>query len=353
MFAASEHVQRRSGRSLVASVLIHIAAVIAIVSAPLFVDGPRLELNLSTATKIVFPLRAPVSIPLAERPSAPRIERMRQPLSLPEMPAERAALVRTPQPRIEPRRIESQRPEAPTPLLVSPDIRAPAKPLGLEQVRPAAPPEQEEPQVEIGGFGRSSAAVRTPSEVAAAGAADSFRSVKPDRQGGRRRAASYQRSGFGAAARRDERSPKDVAGAGKVEAGSSFGSATASSPAGAVAGQVQNAGFGQVVAGEQRIEAERAVERASTTSAARVLAKPMPQYTDEARRLRIEGDVRLRVNFRADATVEVLEVIEGLGHGLDESAVRAARQIEFAPAEQGGKPVDFIADVFIRFRLAY
>ena len=79
----------------------------------------------------------------------------------------------------------------------------------------------------------------------------------------------------------------------------------------------------------------------------------MPQYTDEARRLRIEGDVRLRVNFRADATVEVLEVIEGLGHGLDESAVRAARQIEFAPAEQGGKPVDFIADVFIRFRLAY
>lgn len=355
MFSTSEHVQGRYGRSFVASIVVHIAAVIAIVSVPLYVVRPRLEPNPRTATEIVFPVRAPVSTPREERPVAAKVARMRQPPGrrLVEMPAERAALVRTPQPRIEPRGIE------PPALPLEPlNVLAPDMPRTLEQVRPATPPAREELQIELGGFGSASAATRAANGAVPAEASESFRPMKPDRQGGRWRTTSYERSGFGAAGRGDGRSPKDVETAGNAEAGSSFGSATASSPAGGPAGLVHDAGFGQVVAGEQRIgeqgiEAERAVEPAPASSAARVLAKPMPQYTDEARQLRIEGDVRLRVNFRADATVEVLQVIEGLGHGLDESAVRAARQIEFAPAEQSSKPVDFVAEVFIRFRLAY
>ena len=48
-----------------------------------------------------------------------------------------------------------------------------------------------------------------------------------------------------------------------------------------------------------------------------------------------------------------LDVVSGLGHGLDEAAVQAAQQIKFKPAKRDGQPVDFPARVRIEFRLAY
>jgi TonB family protein len=46
-------------------------------------------------------------------------------------------------------------------------------------------------------------------------------------------------------------------------------------------------------------------------------------------------------------------VVSGLGHGLDEAAIRAAQQIKFKPAKRQGEPVDFPAVIRIEFRLAY
>jgi len=46
-------------------------------------------------------------------------------------------------------------------------------------------------------------------------------------------------------------------------------------------------------------------------------------------------------------------IVRGLGHGLDEAAVRAAQQIRFKPARRDGQPVDFPAVVHIVFQLAY
>jgi TonB family protein len=57
--------------------------------------------------------------------------------------------------------------------------------------------------------------------------------------------------------------------------------------------------------------------------------------------------------FLADGSIQVTRVISGLGHGLDEAATRAARQIRFKPARRDGQPVDFPARVRIEFRLAY
>lgn len=51
--------------------------------------------------------------------------------------------------------------------------------------------------------------------------------------------------------------------------------------------------------------------------------------------------------------VEVIRVIRGLGHGLDEAAVRAAQQIRYKPARRDGQPVEFPASVRIVFQLAY
>jgi TonB family protein len=42
-----------------------------------------------------------------------------------------------------------------------------------------------------------------------------------------------------------------------------------------------------------------------------------------------------------------------LGHGLDETAMRAAQHIKFKPAKRDGQAVDFPARVRIEFRLAY
>ena len=89
------------------------------------------------------------------------------------------------------------------------------------------------------------------------------------------------------------------------------------------------------------------------TTMVNILDKPRPQYTAEGRNLRLEGDVVLDMVFQADGTVQVNGVISGLGHGLDEAAVRAAQQIKFKPAKRDGQPINFPARVRIEFRLAY
>jgi protein TonB len=65
----------------------------------------------------------------------------------------------------------------------------------------------------------------------------------------------------------------------------------------------------------------------------------MPQYTDDARAAGIEGRVRVEVDVNADGDVVGVRVVEGLGHGLDESAMVALRRAKFRPIMRCGKPV--------------
>jgi TonB family protein len=83
-----------------------------------------------------------------------------------------------------------------------------------------------------------------------------------------------------------------------------------------------------------------------------LLSKPPAQYTDEARQLKVQGDVILRVKFTASGQVQVLGVVHGLGHGLDEEARRVAQQIRFRPATQNGQAVDLTTNITITFQLA-
>ena len=84
-----------------------------------------------------------------------------------------------------------------------------------------------------------------------------------------------------------------------------------------------------------------------------IVAKPRPVYSAEARRLGIEGEVLVEVMFLATGEARVVRVTRGLGHGLDEAAVEAARAIRFKPAMRGGQPADSAAVVHIQFQLAY
>jgi len=80
--------------------------------------------------------------------------------------------------------------------------------------------------------------------------------------------------------------------------------------------------------------------------------KPRPVYTEEGRQLKIEGEVLLQVVFSANGQIRIVKLVRGLGHGLDESAVRAAEQIQFKPALKDGQPADFEGILHIEFALA-
>src|SRR5579862_1265394 len=81
--------------------------------------------------------------------------------------------------------------------------------------------------------------------------------------------------------------------------------------------------------------------------------KPNPIYTDEARQLKLQGEVLLEVMFGANGTLHVNRVVRGLGHGLDEAAIVAANKMRFKPALRMGQPVDSTAVVHVLFQLAY
>jgi TonB family protein len=114
---------------------------------------------------------------------------------------------------------------------------------------------------------------------------------------------------------------------------------------------VQQGGFGDAQAG-QPAEAKKR-ETGPPQTPVEILSKPKPEYTAEARSSKIEGEVLIRVLFTASGEVRVLDVVQGLGHGLDQNAVRAAQQIRFKPAQRDGQPVDSTATVHIVFQLAY
>ncbi len=114
-------------------------------------------------------------------------------------------------------------------------------------------------------------------------------------------------------------------------------------------GKVGSAGIPTQVA-QAPIAVKQQVAPAETNL--EVLSKPPVQYTSEARELRVQGDVVLRVTFLATGQVVVQGVIHGLGHGLDEEARRVAQQIRFRPATRDGRPVDLTTNIVITFQLA-
>jgi TonB family protein len=120
---------------------------------------------------------------------------------------------------------------------------------------------------------------------------------------------------------------------------------------GVVSGRVGSVGMPGVVP----VSAGRVMQASAAepeTTSVQVISKPPIQYPAEARQSRIEGDVVLNVTFAADGQVLVHGVLRGLGHGLDQEAIRVAEQIRFRPATRNGRAVDITTHVTIAFQLA-
>ncbi|MFA5910993.1 MAG: TonB family protein [Vicinamibacterales bacterium] len=83
----------------------------------------------------------------------------------------------------------------------------------------------------------------------------------------------------------------------------------------------------------------------------RLLREVKADYSDEARRANIEGEVELEIVVRRDGTVGDVKVLRGLRGGLNERAVQAVRQWRFAPGRMKGVPVDVVVQVGVEFRL--
>jgi TonB family protein len=84
---------------------------------------------------------------------------------------------------------------------------------------------------------------------------------------------------------------------------------------------------------------------------ARVLVKPQPEYTEDARRAQTTGTVRLSVVFSSSGQVVNIRPLSQLPFGLTEKAINAARRIQFSPAIKDGRPVSSYAVIEYNFNI--
>ncbi len=294
---------------------------------------------------------------------------------IPPLPKEEVKIPPPPVPKpvVEPPKVELPKVAAKAPAMPAPAPRpvvTPPRPV-LGAFKSPQAPAQQAPRVaaaQAAGFGaptgvQANPNANRPSELAAVGA---FGAAANSNQGAASRRGAVASSGFGAGA--PSGSPNGSArgvvastgfGSGSQAAGmpggrgtvASTGFGSGSQPGGSArgTGTVASTAFGHNAAAASA-PAARAQEPATTPIV--VLSKPLPQYTAEAREQHIQGDVTLEVRFTAGGQVEVLRVVSGLGHGLDEQAKLAAARIRFRPATRDGKPVDQVSVIHVAFQLA-
>jgi len=90
---------------------------------------------------------------------------------------------------------------------------------------------------------------------------------------------------------------------------------------------------------------------ASDATAPVLLAKVEPEYSDEARKARLQGEVVLRIDVDTRGSAQNIALVQSLGLGLDERAIAAVARWKFRPGYSGGRPVVTSAIVHVTFRL--
>lgn len=79
--------------------------------------------------------------------------------------------------------------------------------------------------------------------------------------------------------------------------------------------------------------------------------KPEPEYSDDARRARLSGEVLVQLVIDENGRTRDFKIVRSLGLGLDEEAIKAVSTWRFKPATKNGKPVAILGEVYVGFHL--
>lgn len=103
--------------------------------------------------------------------------------------------------------------------------------------------------------------------------------------------------------------------------------------------------------GEAPVDYNRVFAPKEVTQKARILSRPEPQYTEEARKNQVSGTVVLKAVFSSSGQVTNIRAVSGLPYGLTEKAIAAARMIRFSPAMKDGRAVSQYIQIEYNFNL--
>jgi TonB family protein len=79
--------------------------------------------------------------------------------------------------------------------------------------------------------------------------------------------------------------------------------------------------------------------------------KTEPEYSDIARADKAQGTVVLKLDVGTDGLAHNIQLVRGIGLGLDENAAEAISRWEFIPGTLNGQPVTVMATVEVNFKL--
>lgn len=91
-------------------------------------------------------------------------------------------------------------------------------------------------------------------------------------------------------------------------------------------------------------------QRDDSVKIGRPTSTPDPEYSEPARKAKIQGTVMLALAINAEGTVNAVKVVCSLEPGLDQNAADAAKKWKFTPAIKDGKPVPIQIEVSTTFR---
>jgi protein TonB len=103
--------------------------------------------------------------------------------------------------------------------------------------------------------------------------------------------------------------------------------------------------------GNERADYTKTYRGNEVTLKAKIISKPEPQYTEEARKNQITGTVVLKAVLSSSGQVTSIRPVSPLPFGLTEKTIAAARQIKFTPAIKDGHPVSQWIQIEYNFNL--
>jgi len=352
LFASAELERPFDWRSHAASAVVHLAILALALLIPVAVLQ-KPEPVKSTTLYLPPPLKEyKLKITAPKRPVQTAVVRPK-PAAIPP-PVVRPPEVKPPPapPEIRPAPVQQhvEVAVAPAPKPQARPAPAPQIHTGVFEAKRQAVAPQAIRDVRIGGFGdpngvRPSETSNAPTTLARVGQFD-LSAGADHGSGGRRGAVAVGQSGFastaGVQSANTHRGAVVSGGFGDAEAGTGSGAGQR--------GVVRNGGFGDAAASAAPPAATRRVTSPAATPV-EILYKPKPAYTQEARNLKIEGNVLVDVVFCASGEIRMVRIVHGLGHGLDEAAQQAVAKIKFRPATHDGAAVDTRATVSITFEV--